>query len=376
MSRIASISLFLVGIAVGAATTYVLSNRNKTLVVGTPNVSISDGTTTLRSDAVQFETEPATAAVPLTNLPLTARVALIDAKTGPCFAPLEGRVTEVRTKLGDQVKKGERLVLVSSAELSGIARDYQAAGLAVRTKHAMFERTKLLVEARAASMNDLIVAESELDEAKLTSASTGAKLRSLNVTQSGDSSYWVVANRDGVIVQLETSRGKEVGPDKERPVATVADLDEVLVIADLPARSAAQLTIGASVEIRRPSGTTSIATGKLDRIADAIDAERQTVPVNIRVPNIGHVLRPNEFVEATIVGNQLLKVVTVPTSAVVSDGALSVVFVEESKGKFVRRLASLGRQTPDRTEIVSGVNDNERVVTRGALLLLNAVGSK
>jgi hypothetical protein len=66
-------------------------------------------------------------------------------------------------------------------------------------------------------------------------------------------------------------------------------------------------------------------------------------------------------------------VVTVPTDAVVSDGALSVVFVETTPGNLARREVTTGRQAKEQTEILTGVTAGDKVVSRGALLLLNAV---
>jgi membrane fusion protein, heavy metal efflux system len=375
--RYKSAALLATGALLGISGTYLLSHRAHALVVEPASFDTRADSVSIKNNAIHFETTKAESGRPLVNLPLTARVTLVEAKTGPSFAPLEGRVAEVSVKLGDRVKKGDRLVLVSSADLAALTREYQAASLSVRTKQAMLDRTRLVVESRAASANDLLVAESELAEAKLSLGTAGAKMRSLSVNQSGENAYWVVANRAGVVVQLEAAKGKEVGPDKDHPVATVADLDEVLVIADLPSRQASSLKIGESVEIRRAGGGTAIASGSIERIADSVDSERQTVPVSVRVPNPAHDVRPNEYVEAIFTSGAEGRVVTVPTDAVVSDGAVSVVFIEEASGdgtKYTKHSVVVGRQAREQTEILSGVLAGDRVVSRGALLLLNAVG--
>jgi cobalt-zinc-cadmium efflux system membrane fusion protein len=63
----------------------------------------------------------------------------------------------------------------------------------------------------------------------------------------------------------------------------------------------------------------------------------------------------------------------VPAEAVVSDGLTAVVFVESEPGVFRRREVTAGRRTAGKVELLSGVRPGERVVVRGALLLLNAL---
>jgi cobalt-zinc-cadmium efflux system membrane fusion protein len=68
--------------------------------------------------------------------------------------------------------------------------------------------------------------------------------------------------------------------------------------------------------------------------------------------------------------------VTVPSTAIVSDGTHAVVFVEMKPGTYLRRAVDVGRQSKDRAEIMSGLSTGERVVSTGALLLLNALNDE
>jgi cobalt-zinc-cadmium efflux system membrane fusion protein len=322
---------------------------------------------------MRFETAPAKAGPPLARAPVTARVQTVESMTAPSFAPLDGRVLEVAVKIGDHVKENEHLVMVSSGDLATLTRELNASRLAIKTKETLVERLQLLVESRAASQNDLMVAQSELNEAKLTAQAAEARLRSLTVTPSGESAYWVNAARSGTVVQLDAVRGKQVGPDKDKPVATVADLEEVLVVSDVPQADAAALSAGMDVTISLPGSTERTLTGQIEVVSDVIDPERQTVPIRVRVKNPDHVLRPNQYVEATFAPRAADKVILVPSVAVVTDGAKSVVFVQTAPGVLKRRQVKLGRQTKETTEIKDGLSEGERVVVRGALLLLNAI---
>jgi cobalt-zinc-cadmium efflux system membrane fusion protein len=303
-------------------------------------------------------------------------VQTVEALTAPSFAPLDGRVVEVPVKIGDRVKEGDHLMMVASGDLASLVKEQNAAKLTIRTKETLVQRLQLLVESRAASQNDLMVAQSELNEAKLAARAADAKLRSLTVKQAGESTYWILATRSGTVVQLDAIRGKQVGPDKDKPVATVADLDEVLVVSDVPQRDAASLALGSSVSVTQPGSGQEPIVGAIELVSDVLDPERQTVPIRVRVKNPQHILRPNQFVEATFGPTNADQVLIVPSEAVVTDGAKSVLFVQTAPGVLKRREVKIGRQTKDKAEVTSGLAEGDRVVVKGALLLLNAIDSE
>jgi membrane fusion protein, heavy metal efflux system len=372
------VAAFLGGVVTTAiVTTVVMRGRDLHRATADSSYKIDGDKLVLAPNAVpmKFETSPVELGAPLPRSPVTARVTTVEARTGPSFAPLDGRVVEVAVRIGDHVKQGDRLVMVRSGDLASMERELHAAQLAIQTKQALSDRMKLLVESRAASQNDLMVAQGELAEAKLTAAAADAKLRSLTVREAGETAFWVLATRSGTVVQIDAVPGKQVGPDKDHPIATVADLDEVLVVSDVPQSEASTLGVGMEVVVQPPANGEPLP-GFIESVSDMLDPERQTVPIRIRVKNEGHRLRPHEFVKTEFAPSKTDRLLLVPADAVVSDGSVSVVFVEVAPGVLRRRNVRLGRQTKERTEILSGVAEGERVVTRGALLLLNAIDIK
>ncbi len=322
---------------------------------------------------VRFQTIAVRPQVHLDAPSVTARVTTVDALTAPSFAPLDGHVVEVAVHLGDVVEKGARLVEVRTADLANLQHELRAAKLTAVTRQSIVERTRQLVEARAASQNDLTVAESQLAEAQFSSQAAAARLNSLSVRIDGDTSYWVLASRAGVVVALDAVPGKQVGPGQEKPVAIVADLDEVWVLGDVPQRDATGLRVGLRAEVSMPGRSGILASGVIETVVDVVDAERQTVPVRVRVPNQTRALRPNAYVNVTFANKDEQQVLRLPSAAVVSDGAASVVFVQATGGSFERRQVETGYQTRDQVEIVRGLAAGEKVVVSGALLLLNAL---
>ncbi|HEY6876609.1 MAG TPA: efflux RND transporter periplasmic adaptor subunit [Polyangiales bacterium] len=328
-----------------------------------------------RKGPLTFETAAVKQGEPLPLPKMTARISTVEALTSPSFAPLSGRVVESRVHLGDHVEKGQPLVLVRTGDLALLQRDRRSAELAVSTRQAVVERMRALVESRAGSEHDLLIAESELAESKLADKAAKARLSSLQIAQDkkDETAYWVLASKSGTVVQLDAAPGSVVGPERGLPIVTIADLAEVLAVADVPQQDAIELHRGAQARVFASGLAGEAVEGTVEVVSEVVDPERQTVPVRVRVDNRARKLRPNAYVDMTFEAQASRNAVLVPSVAVVRDGASAVVFVEVGHGSFARRAVVVGRRSHDEVEIVHGLSLGERVVTTGALLLVNAL---
>lgn len=331
-------------------------------------VTISEPT-----QGVTFRTAAVRTGKRLPPPPLTARVTTVESLTEPVYAPLHGRVAQLRVRLGDRVKKGDRLMLVETPDLPELTRQRQSARLSVALRQSTVDRLEQLVAARAVPEHDLAVAKSELDTAKVDVQSSEAKLRSLAVTPQGDGAYWLTAERAGIIVELKVMPGSSVGPDLEHNVCVVADLSQVLVIGDVPQALATGLEAGLPATVRIPGQAGTAIPGIVQMVSGVVDPERQSVPVRVLVDNVKFQLRPNAFVELELQPKQAEDTLLVPTTAVITDGLDTAVFVKTGPTSYVKRHVFVGRQNVELTEINSGVILGEEVVTSNPLLLINAL---
>lgn len=322
---------------------------------------------------VQFKVAEAALGPALPLPSVTGRVTTVLTLTSPTFAPLPGRIASVSVRLGAKVNKGDRLVEVRAAELSTLRRDVETARLAVKTREALVQRLEQLVSSRIAAESDLLVARSELAESRLAATAASERIQALSVEPSGQTTYWLRATRAGTIVSLSATPGQHVAPEDGTALVVVADLAEVIVEADVPQRDAGEIRVGQTASIIVNEGAATNIEGRVESVSEVVDPARQVVPVRISVRNDPRTLRPNSFVHVIFSGADSQQMLVVPSAAVVSDGARSVVFIEVEPGVFRRRPVELGRRTRDLVEIKGGLSPIERIVTSGALLLLNAL---
>jgi cobalt-zinc-cadmium efflux system membrane fusion protein len=275
-------------------------------------------------------------------------------------------------RLGDHVEKGARLFSVRSGEMAELERDRESARADVVVKQKVFERTRDLVRMQATPEKEQIAAEAELKEAELTLQTARSKLQSLKIAAGGPNLFWVTAPRRGTVVDMDAYANQEATPGRDKPLLQISDLDEVMVLADVSESDSTDVKEKSEVEIRAQGGTV-IRQGKVEHVSEVVDPERRAVEVRIRVANQDRALRPNSLVEILFAPSVGTARVKVPSSAVVTDGERSVVFVAKGSSRLERVPVTLGRQRDGEVELLAGLVPGTRYVTRGALLLLNEV---
>jgi cobalt-zinc-cadmium efflux system membrane fusion protein len=306
--------------------------------------------------------------------PVPGRVAFDDARAVPVVAPLAGRVDAVAVRLGQQVEQGERLLAVRSAALVDLSKEIDLLRAEESARAKAVERSKALLQVKALPEKDLIAAEQDLRQSRLAREAAELKLRSLSVAREDDGHYWVTAPRGGVIVERSVLIGQEVSPERGEPLLVIADLDEVIVTADVAEPNVAGVQVGQQATVLPSAAPEHTLTGQVEYVGAVVDPVRHMVTVRVRVPNPDHGLRPNGFVQVAFAPDRQPRVI-IDASAVVSDDQRSFVFVQtpDRPQSLQRRAVVPGRQREGRVEILSGLGPGETYVRKGALLLLNAL---
>lgn len=306
--------------------------------------------------------------------PVPGRVAVDEARAQPIEAPLPGRIDSVVVKLGERVEPGQRLLAIRSPDLVDLARELDQIKSEEAAKAKTVERLRALVTLTAEPEKKLVEAEQALTQAQLARAAAEAKLRSLSVATAAEGLYWLTAPRAGVVVARDALAGQQVGPERSEPLLVIAELDEVVVTADVPEASVRALRVGQTAQILEAGAPDEGVAGTIETIGAVVDPQRRMVDVRVRVPNADGALRPNAFVQVAFKPEDR-PLVVVPVEAVVTDDQESFVFVRTagSETALERRKVTLGHQQGGQVEVLSGLAPGEAYVTKGALLLLNAV---
>jgi len=293
-------------------------------------------------------------------------------------ASITGRVMKIDAHLGQEVRKGEVLAHLNSAELSEQQLTYLKALAQLELNKRNAERAKALFEADVIGAAELQRRQSEYKISLAETRAAADQLRLLGVSEGTiarlgkqgevDSVTPVVASLAGVVVERKLLQGQVVQPSDI--LFSVADLSRLWAVAQVPEQQVGQVKVGQSVTIEVPALGNEKMVGKLIYVAQTIDPETRTVLVRTELDNHNGRLKPAMLATMLIEARPVDKLV-VPASAVVRENDEEHVFIAEGEHAFRLVPVKLAPEHGGQRVVLSGLKGGEKLVVQGAFHLNN-----
>jgi cobalt-zinc-cadmium efflux system membrane fusion protein len=271
---------------------------------------------------------------------------------------------------GDQVASGQVLARIASGDLAQAASDLVKAEAAARLASAALERAQDLYDHRVVALKDLEQARADDAQAGAERDRARLRVRQLGATGSGvEGEFALRAPFSGTIVDRSVNPGSEVRNDTGQVLFTLSALDSVWIAASAYARDLPAVRPGDRLLFTTDAVPGRDFAARVLRVSNVLDPQTHTATLTAVIPNPHGELRPQVFGEARLLAAESGSNPVVVDAALVTQGAGTVVFVEASPGRFVRRPVTVGQDDGATAVITYGLRVGERVVTRGSLLL-------
>lgn len=281
-----------------------------------------------------------------------------------------GRVVDLRVRLGDNVKKGQVLLSIYSADLAGAFADYQKAAADERLSKKALDRAQLLLSHGAAAQKDFEQAADAEEKAKADVQNTEQHIRILGGDPAHPSSMIELrAPVTGTIVEQNISGFEGVKSlDNSPNLFTIADLSQVWVVSDVFENDLGQVHPGDRAEVRLNAFPDRAFHGKISDISRVLDPNTRSAKVRIVLANPDGALRPGMYAATSFRSRKLQQHVVIPSTSVMRLQDRDWVFRKESSQTFRQiEVHSVG-ETPDAMhEIQDGA------VTPGQEIVMNAL---
>lgn len=179
--------------------------------------------------------------------------------------------------------------------------------------------------------------------------------------------YAITAALAGRVMARPVAEGQTVTP--EISLFTIADLSSVWVEFAVYPNDLARIHAGAAARVALQSSTGEPERGTVSYVGPSSDPAARVSVGRVVLPNRGMRWEPGLFATVTVTVAHDHVTLSVPDAAVVRTDTGPVVFVAESPTRFRRVEVRTGRSDGVRTEILSGITGNARVVDRNAFVL-------
>jgi cobalt-zinc-cadmium efflux system membrane fusion protein len=249
-----------------------------------------------------------------------------------------GRVVDLRVRLGDQVKKSQVLLVISSPDLAAATGDYQKAAADEQLAHKALDRAQLLFSHGALAQKDLELAQDTEDKAETDVHTAETRLRVLGGDPAHPSSMIELrAPVSGTIVEQNVAGFEGIKSLDNTPnLFTIADLADVWVVCDIYENNLGEVHIGDPAEIRLNAFPDRVFKGKVSDVSRVLDPNTRSAKVRIVLSNRDASLRPGMFAVATFRSRTQKPSLVVPATAVMRLQDKDWIFVKENAKSFRR----------------------------------------
>jgi len=274
------------------------------------------------------------------------------------------RFTDPQLVQGVHVHRGQLLFTISSESLveDNVKLRYEAAKNNLYKSRSEYNRHKQLFNSEAISERQYLQSRATYTEDSLNFYNLES-----HVSEEG---IRIVAPSSGSLHELTVSDGMYV---TEGSILAILSPDRNLLLrADLPQQ---YFTHSQSITTAnfRPAYSDKVKSveelnGKLLAVGHSVKENDHYLPVNFVLNNDGSLLE-GAFAEVFLIAEQREDVLSVPVSSLGEEQGGTYVFVQVSGESFSKRRVLTGPGDGRSVEIISGLVEGERVVTRGTMLI-------
>ncbi len=274
-----------------------------------------------------------------------------------------GTLTSLTVKAGQRVTKGQILGKVDDAGMSQQLASLESSYALAKTT---FERQKNLWDKKIGSEIQFLQAQNQMTAAQKGVAQLKAQL----------SKTVIRAPFSGTIDDVFVEKGQVVAPSPQG-LMRIVNLNNMFVSTSVPESYIGKLKVGDQVAVFL-SSLNKTYNGKVRQIGNFINPNNRSFGIEVSLPNPENLLRPNQVAKLKIVDYVSKGAIVVPTGIIQEDGTGSnyVYVVEGSNGKTgtaKKVVVTVGKSSDNVTEILSGLNAEDIIVTEGVNSISNGM---
>jgi RND family efflux transporter MFP subunit len=283
-------------------------------------------------------------------------------------AKVSGYLDKMNVDFGDRVKAGELLATIEvpelGDELNNAIAEERRADVDFTNSHLIYER---LMEVNHDHPN--LVAQQDIDTATAkelaSQAAVGAAQADVGKYRTLVGYTRITAPFDGIVTRRFVDPGALVesgtATDNTQPLLEISDNYHLRLDFFVSEEYVQDIHVGGIVSGTIVSMGNKPFSGKITRTALKVNLDTRTMETEIEVPNPDLTLVPGMYVNLDLPVESREHALCIPVQAIPAGRATSV-YVVNNQNEIEDRPVTLGLETPNRFEVLSGLKEGELVL--------------
>lgn len=288
-------------------------------------------------------------------------------------SPVSGRITKSFVRLGQKVVPGSPVFEISAPAVYEAGKSYYQARQEMELALKSLNREKDLMRNKVGVQKELEEAEVnyELKKQDFENMASALRVFQINPEEMALGQPLVVRSPiAGEVVKDRIVMGQYMKEDAD-PVAVIADLSKVWVVAHVKEKDLSLIQALDEVEIHLVAMPDKPLTGKIYHISEMLDPETRSVEVLIECDNSARQMKP-EMYGTVKLSDREAEVIRVPTSAILQEEENMYVLVALGDNDYRKQKVDTGLTDGGKTVVLSGLNVGDEIIATGAFYLLDA----
>jgi cobalt-zinc-cadmium efflux system membrane fusion protein len=309
------------------------------------------------------------------TLRLSGSVAYDGFLTTPVITQVGGPVSRILVTPGEHVRAGQPLLYIASPDYSLLRSAYLKARDALQLADRFFKRAQDLYAHKAIALQDLEQAESTRTQAEADLDASEQAIRILGISNPDDligrgksPDVALLAPLAAEVVERLCSPGQLLQAGGTQ-CFTLSDMSRVWVLVNVYQNDIAKIHVGDQVTIDNETYPEPVR-GKIAYIAPSLDPTTRTLQARIEASNPGERLKKDMYVTAEVSAGVVTDALLVPDAALLRDTEnMPYVYLQTGATQFARRMVTIGDSLSGKTQILTGLQTNDKIVGDGSLFL-------
>jgi len=310
-------------------------------------------------------------------------------KTAHISSFVYGKIESISSDLGDQIQKGQPLLVINSPEFAKTQADFLETRAKIIFSRQEYQRAEMLYKEKAIEEKEFLKRKAEYEKLSTQFGALGSELHSYGITHAqidqliekceslrekeykceiAEPFLPILSPISGTVIFRDAVKGEHIEPEKI--LFIISDLTTLWAELDAYEKDIPYVHKHSQIFIRSSLYPEKTFPAKIIYISDVIDAKLRTIQIRAEFKNTEKLLKPNMYITGLIHSQNIQQeVLTVPEEAVQNMNGEKIVFVLNPEQEFEVRHVKLGDKMGNRRAITQGLNENDRIVQKGAFSL-------